>query len=328
MIDVRARFMARPLRIEYPGALHHVMSRGVDRCLIVHDDIDRFKRLHWLERTVDRFRWRLHAFVLMPNHEHLFIETPLPNLSRGMQYLNAGYAGYFNDRHDRVGHLFQGRFKSHLVEEDGHYHELSRYIHLNPRRAGLVRLPEDYPWSSYPGYVRADLMFGWVTYGRILREFDDDQAEARRAYQLFVQAGMEQGIVSPFAEATSGLLIGSEAFVNRIKGILAEREPDPGLPQLTELKDRPPLESILKAVAAAFGVPAYEFCCQRRADDPSRAVAAYLARRIFCYPRIEVAKALGYTDSSSVTRAVQRAEVGDGDLKKKITRIAQGLTNH
>ena len=108
--------MARPLRIEFPGALYHVMSRGNGRGRIVRDDVDREQRLDGLRRSVEIYGWRLHAFVLMDNHDPLFVETPEANLSAGMQHLNGSYTGYFNRRHRRVGHLLQGRFKGHLIE--------------------------------------------------------------------------------------------------------------------------------------------------------------------------------------------------------------------
>src|SRR5271169_1035762 len=143
--------MARPLRIELAGGLYHVMSRGNERRAIVRDDADRQRRLDGLQRTVATHGWRLHAFALMTNHEHLFLQTAEPNLSAGMHLLNSSYTGYFNLRHRRVGHLFQGRFKAHLVEEEGYFTEISRYIHLNPVRARLVQRPEQWKWSSYAG---------------------------------------------------------------------------------------------------------------------------------------------------------------------------------
>ncbi len=163
--------MARPLRIEFPGALYHVISRGNERRAIVRDDADRRKRVDWLRRTVETYGWRLHAFVLMNNHDHLFVETPEANLSAGMQHYNGSYTGYFNRRHRRAGHLFQGRFKGHLIEEAGYFLEVSRYIHLNPVRARTVGRPEDWPWGSSPGYVRGARKLEWVTYGRVLGEF-------------------------------------------------------------------------------------------------------------------------------------------------------------
>ncbi len=112
--------MSRPLRIEIPGGLYHVMSRGNERRRIVRDDGDRSKRwMEWLRRTVETYRWFLHAFVVMTNHDQMFVQTPDPNLSAGMQYYNGSYSSYFNRRHRRSSHLFQGRFKAHIVETQG-----------------------------------------------------------------------------------------------------------------------------------------------------------------------------------------------------------------
>ena len=198
--------MARPLRIEFAGAVYHVMSRGNARQDIVLDDADREKRRDWLRRTVEVYGWRMHAFVLMRNHDHLFIETPEPNLSAGMQYLNGSYTSYFNRRHRRCGHLFQGRFKGHLIEERGYFLEVSRYLHLNPVRAKVVARPEQYPWSSYGGYQRASRTVAWVTYDQVLGEFGVKGSIARRAYTRFVRAGVEKPPPSPFAEAREGML--------------------------------------------------------------------------------------------------------------------------
>ena len=136
------------------------------------------------------YGWRLHAFALMTNHEHLFLETPEPNLSAGMHLLNGSYTGYYNARHRRVGHLFQGRFKAHLVEEDGYFTEISRYLHLNPVRAKLVARPEQWKWSSYAGYRNPKAALEWVTYNRVLGEFGGTRGEARRSYCRFVHAGV------------------------------------------------------------------------------------------------------------------------------------------
>ncbi len=204
--------MARPLRIEFAGALYHVISRGNERKPIVRDDVDREKRLDWLRRTVETYGWRLHAFVLMTNHEHLFVETPEPNLSAGMQYLGGSYTSYFNRRHRRNGHLFQGRFKGHLIEEEGYFLEVSRCLHLNPVRAKMVQGPEDYRWSSYPGYVRARRALEWVCYDRVLGALGVENVAARRAYGRFMRAGAEESPPQPFADPVGGLVLGSERF--------------------------------------------------------------------------------------------------------------------
>jgi len=141
--------MARPLRIEYDGALYHVTSRGNERKSIFRDDADRKLFLKTLSQVTDRFNWVCHAYYLMNNHYHLVIETPDGNLSKGMRELNGVYTQAFNRRHHRVGHLFQGRFKGILVQKESHFLEVCRYVVLNPVRAKAVKHPREWAWSSY-----------------------------------------------------------------------------------------------------------------------------------------------------------------------------------
>ncbi len=307
--------MARPLRIEFAGALYHVMSRGIERRSIVRDDADRLKRLEWIRRTVEMYGWRLHTFVLMDNHEHLFVETPEANLSAGMHLLNGSYTSYFNRRHRRAGHLFQGRYKGHLIQEEGYYLEVSRYIHLNPVRAGMVRRPDQWRWGSFAGYQRARRALDWISYDGVLGEFGRDAASARRAYGRFVAAGVGQKPRSPFADAIGGLLVGSEAFVARIRKVLDDMPDNPELPQLRKLRTRPSLEAIVLVVCDHFGADRWSWRLGRRIDDASRSMAAYLARRRFGYPAGEIARALGYRGHSSVNTAVRRVESA-ADLRK------------
>jgi len=161
--------MARPLRIQFPGAIYHVMSRGNGRQRIFHGEGDYTRFWDGLEATVSRFGFDIFSFVLMPNHVHLFFRTPEPNLSDGMQYLLSGYANWYATRHRRPGHLFQGRFKGELVEDETYFWTVSRYIHLNPVRGKrpLVEHPRDWPWSSYPGYDGSSKEIGWVRHTQL-----------------------------------------------------------------------------------------------------------------------------------------------------------------
>ena len=315
--------MARPLRIQFAGALYHVMSRGNEKHPIVRDDIDRYKRLDWLRRTVEIYGWRLHAFALMTNHEHLFVETPEPNLSAGMQYLGGSYTGYFNWRHKRSGHLFQGRFKGHLVESEGYFREVSRYIHLNPVRAGIAARPQDYPWSSYRGYVRARRALAWVSYDRVLAEFGRDPGDARRAYGRFVRAGMDDPPPSPFAKTIGGLILGSGAFVTRVRRMLHDRPDDVALPQMRRLQRRPALRRIVEEVADHFGHDPADWRFGRRVNDGSRALAAYLARRHFGYSANDVAAVLGYRSHGGVSSAIARIESAGPTIQRKAAQLAR-----
>ena len=141
--------MTRPLRIEYPGAVYHITSRGNEKKAISKDEQDHENFLNTLQRVNKRYNWLCHAYCLMTNHYHLLIETPDGNLSLGMRQLNGVYTQLYNKRHQRNGHLFQGRFKGILIQKDSHLLEVCRYVVLNPVRAKMAESPEQWRWSSY-----------------------------------------------------------------------------------------------------------------------------------------------------------------------------------
>ena len=163
----------------------------------------------------------------MTNQEHLFVETPQPNLSRGMKLLNGAYTQFFNVRRRRRGHLFQGRFKAHLVEDQGYWSELSRYVHLNPVRAGMTKDPLDDPWSSFPGSCRAFRRLDWVMCDRVLADHGPgDLALRRRRYAQSVRQGIERPLRAPWETAWHGLVPGTEAFLETVRQRLALAEAD------------------------------------------------------------------------------------------------------
>ncbi len=154
--------MSRPLRIEYEGAIYHVMSRGERKDDIFWDDNDRRYFINRLEETVTKYRLNVHCFCMMNNHYHLLLETPLGNLCQSMHYLNAGYSNYFRIRHTIVGSVFQGRYKSILVQDDSYFFTLTSYIHLNPLRSNIVDDLHDYKWSSYLDYAQHEKTYPWL----------------------------------------------------------------------------------------------------------------------------------------------------------------------
>lgn len=165
--------MARPLRIEYPGAVYHVTSRGNAREAIFLSDADRRKFLDVLADTVEKYNWLCHAFCLLDNHYHLVVETPDPNLSLGMRQLNGVYTQSFNRIHQKVGHVFQGRYKAILVEKESHLLELCRYVVLNPVRAGMVSRPDEWKWSSYKSTAYAGTVPDYLTIDWVLGQFSE-----------------------------------------------------------------------------------------------------------------------------------------------------------
>lgn len=207
--------MTRPLRIEYPGALYHVTSRGDRKALIFIDETDRAVWLQTLGEVCAQYQFSIHAFCQMGNHYHLLVETLDGKLARGMRQLNGIYSQYFNRRHHLVGHVFQGRYKAILVEKLSYLREVARYIVLNPVRANLVKNPEDWPWSSY-NYTSSDIPApAWMNVQWLLATFNCQTHEAREAYQSYVRAGA--GLSSPLKKTYRQLILGSEAFIEQLQ---------------------------------------------------------------------------------------------------------------
>ena len=205
--------MARPLRLEFAGALYHITSRGDRREAIYEDDADRHLFLSLLNQVCEGHNWLCHAYCLMGNHYHILIETPDANLSKGMRQLNGMYTQKFNQKHGRVGHVFQGRYKAILVEKQAYLLELARYIVLNPVRAGMVRKAKDWPWSSYRATVGQSASPSCLTTDWLLAAFGERKGEAIERYRRFVRAGKGQS--SPWLLLHNQVYLGSEAFVEK-----------------------------------------------------------------------------------------------------------------
>jgi REP element-mobilizing transposase RayT len=168
--------MPRRLRIEFEDAIYHVMARGNARQKIVRDDADRRRLIEGLEQAAVRYGWELLCYVIMGNHLHLLLKTPRPNLGAGMQSFLSGFAIWAGRRWRRVGHLFQGRYRAEMIEDESYYWTVSRYIHLNPVRAGLVQRPEQWAWSSYPGYRDARPAQSWIAHDQLLAAWQGNKA--------------------------------------------------------------------------------------------------------------------------------------------------------
>ncbi|MCP4406989.1 MAG: transposase [Gammaproteobacteria bacterium] len=203
--------MARPLRLEFAGALYHITSRGDRREGIFLDDEDRENWIDGLANVCSRFNWVVHAYCQMTNHYHLLAETVDGNLARGMRQLNGHYTQRFNRRHGLVGHLLQGRYKAILVQKDAYLLELSRYVVLNPVRARMAKHPEDWPWSSYCQMIGIADVPKWLNTDWLLRQFGGQRQEAVLAYRRYVMEG--KGVSSPLEQTRHQLLLGDDSFV-------------------------------------------------------------------------------------------------------------------
>ena len=311
--------MGRPLRIEFPGAFYHVTSRGNERKAIFRSFGDREKFLSYLESATERYGAVVHVYCLMGNHYHLLLETPLGNLSKIMQHINGAYTNYFNTKRERSGHLLQGRYKAIVVEADEYAKELSRYIHLNPVRAGMVKIPEEYEWSSCRYYTVRRKAPDWLQRDFILGYFDTKPTAAMKIYRSFVNSLTDQEYASPLSELSHSVILGGREFVAEIKDrFLKGKQPDRELPALRDIRNRPGLDDLEQVVNSLL-----------RSDDKlARQVKLYLCHRYSGKKLREIADRFGISESG-VTQASRRIRIkqkNDKKLGKLIMRMVKGLS--
>lgn len=256
--------MARPLRIEFEGALYHVTSRGDRREAIYEDDDDRQQFLALLGQVVAQMNWLCYAYCLMANHYHLVIETPEGNLAKGMRQLNGVYTQASNRRHQRVGHLFQGRYKAIIVDKDAYLLELTRYVVLNPVRAGVVAEPGQWQWSSYNAMIGTQPSPAWLATAGLLAHFGKNRAKARARYAQFVAEGMEDA--GPWKQVQRQIFLGDERFVTRLQTQLGTQREDINIPQIQRRPPPPSLPVIAtqyptrnEAIVAAYSTGEYSY---------------------------------------------------------------------
>ncbi|WP_428356864.1 transposase [Methyloprofundus sp.] len=236
--------MARPLRLEFPNALYHVTSRGDRREDIFDDDEDRIIFLNILGKVVTDFNWLCHGYCLMSNHYHLIIETLDGNLAKGMRQLNGVYTQATNRRHNRTGHLFQGRYKAILVDKESYLLELSRYVVLNPLRAkGMVQNIDDWPWSNYLAMIDKAHKFDWLTTDWILTQYGESREQAKRSYQQFVLEGVGQSI-DLWSELKGQIYLGNEEFVATMQNKIDITQDDLNIPKKQKRALAKPLSEI------------------------------------------------------------------------------------
>jgi putative transposase len=256
--------MARPLRIQYENAYYHVTCRGNARQPIFSSDADRSAFIDLLGRSVDIYQTEILAYVLMDNHFHLLVKTPLGNLQEFMRHFNISYTGWYNRRHRRSGHLYQGRYHSFLIDADSYLKEVSRYIHLNPVMTKRMRALDAaarrkalgaYPWSSYPGYRSPGSRRPFLRTDEILAHFGGDTARGRRGYARFVEQGLSASLENPLELGKGHGIVGDADFVDAIRGRYSSRDSDTReIPAARTPAARAEPERIIGAVCAETGV--------------------------------------------------------------------------
>jgi putative transposase len=307
--------VARPLRLEFAGALYHLTARGNARADIFADDEDRRVFLELLAKEISQQGWRCYAYCLMGNHYHLLIETPEPNLVAGMRRFNGIYTQAFNRRHGRVGHLFQGRYKSILVDQDSYGLELSRYIVLNPVRAHMVKRPQHWAWSSYRATAGQVAAPAWLDADWVLGQLGGRNAAV--AYERFVREGMDQG--SPWDKLRGQIWLGSETFLKRMER-LADGKSVANVPRAQQRPTRPRAQAVTAMVLSSYRIKDEKTLCSRGHQEAFQAWI-YLLRRAANLPLQEVAQRGKVSPSrvSKIQRALETA-ITPATLRQLLTK--------
>ena len=319
--------MSRPLRIEYPGAWYHVMNRGAGRRVICPTNAERAYFLALLGDLQNTFGVQTHAYCLMDNHYHLLLHTPRGNLSAAMRYLNGVYTQHHNRYQGKDGALFRGRYKAVLVDVDSYLAQLSRYIHLNPVEARMVRKPEQYRWSSYRAYLGETQVPDWLHVQPTLGLFG--QRAAHRHYQAFVNEGLDEELKSYYRKKRLDPVLGGAAFRQRLARRLGKKARDTEIPQRKQLGRRPALNTIMTVTAKAFGVSPKSLTEEGRGrGNLPRAVAMTLARTPGGYPLNTIARAFGvghYATVSVAGRRLRKRAETDKKLGNHLQRLQKQL---
>jgi putative transposase len=310
--------MARPLRITFPGAFYHVTSRGNEQKAVFKSKRDREKFQEYLESATERYNAVIHAFCLMDNHYHLLLETPSANLPQIMRHINGAYTTYFNVKRGRSGHLFQGRYKAILVDKDTYAKELSRYIHLNPVRAHMAKIPGDYQWTSYNAYIGESAAPDWLQRDFILAYFGKQTGTAQKRYREFVQALAGCEYESPLSEASASLVLGPAEFIRNIKNrYLGKQVRNRDLPALRQIHERIDLETVVDLVKRGL----------KDTSAQTRNACIYLGRKHTGQKLRTIGQQFGISDAavSQVCKRFKARMKSDRKLQKEITGLEEKI---
>ena len=320
--------MARSLRIEYPGAFYHVMHRGNSGFNIFRSISDRNKFLEYLTKSVERYELKIHTYCLMTNHYHLIIETPQPNLSQAIKWINVSYATYFNRKQKRSGHLFQGRFKSIIIEADEYLKTLSQYIHFNPKRENMVAHLKDYKWSSYRAFSGYEKAPEWLETTFLLKQFGGKKKNATKKYRSFVEAMQKNSIENPFNDVESGFILGSDHFVSCIKEKYLNNNLDGAKKQLKDLKTKHMPEDVIFHVCNEFKCSQETILQKGKKRNIARDVAIYLSRKMTVQSGVALGVYFGGISGAGITTRfnhIAKKIHGDHRLLNQINKLRERI---
>jgi putative transposase len=294
--------MARPLRIDYPDTYYHILSRGNEQRPIFKTDKDYEMFLALLEKTAGKFHIEIHAYVLMRNHYHLLVKTTQGNLSRAIQWLGVTYAGWYNRRHKRSGHLFHGRYKSFLIEDDSYFTAMCYYIHGNPVRVGAAKSPAEFRWSSARAYAHKDAAPAWLTTGVMLGMSGGSRRKFFREQEAYLSKSD-----SPLSDLRHGVYMGSEEYGQQCAE-MSRGEPVAEKPQKRLLLRMQSKDQMAREILGLLGEQDMEgqFVAVKK-HRPARDICMYVMSQVGAYTHKEIGEvfSVGYT---ATTGSIKRAE--------------------
>lgn len=315
--------MARPLRIQYPGAWYHVMNRGRRRENIFKGTSDYNSFLKLIKDSSIMFTVHISGYCLMRNHYHILLQTPNANLSRIMRHIDGIYTQQFNRKYHLDGPLFRGRYKSILIEDDSHLLEVLRYVHRNPLKAGLEKKLGAYPWYSYPGYLSDSFDWEWLYSGFIVSMLSHSKEEARQQYIDFMAKESAKEVNALFKAGKQPVIFGSHGFKERIKKLFSKDAIEPEIPESRVLTYQ--IEQIIMAVCKYYHITKDELLITRRGfTNEARNMAVFLVRRFRGEALHNIAKCFeikNYSSVSSIVTRFQQLLDGDKVLRKKRDEI-------
>ncbi|MFH1505104.1 MAG: transposase [Candidatus Omnitrophota bacterium] len=309
--------MARPYRLQGENLFYHITSRGDNRKRIYISEYDYRQFLEYLLLAKDKFKFYLYAYCLMPNHYHLFIETTQPNLSRIMHYVNASYTTYYNVKRKKSGHLFQGRYKSIVVDKDSYFLELSRYMHLNPVRAKIVKMPEEYQWSSYRGYLKKK-GDEYIDKERINIYLNMKSTQ----YKQFVLDGIDKEH-NPFRSVYAGFILGTSKFnKDKLKDLRLQVDSE-DVSYRKAISRNINIEDITEVVAKEYGKSAEELYKAKKKPLVEKKIAIYLSKRLTEFTNKEIGDKymISYSAVSKAAKSVEELMQKNKEIKNKIEKL-------
>lgn len=317
--------MARPLRIEFPDSFYHITARGNNKQKIFLSNGDRYFFLKQLENLYQRVSIIIHAYCLMPNHYHLEITPPPKTLSRSIQWLNQIYATYFNQKYKRVGHLFQGRFKSILIETETHLTRLTKYIHLNPVKKDIVTDPTKYTWSSCQAYLGLIAKPSWLDITTTLNNFGNSLEKQRIEYKKFLT---DIDTDNPMVNIKFSSILGSEKYIEQVRKKLNDLPDNYEISNLFTAKKKIQITEIINHVTAHYKIEKNEALKRDSKKNYIRDIIIYLSRKYTNDTYVKIGRYFHNIKPSALSIAYKRIENRinkDNKLKSEIEQIKSRL---